>query len=88
MRFFQGNGWPGCGMWRVAFFFVAGERPSVIPARRSSLESKRFPLVWDELKTTLPTWRALRRKRAIRGQRTGARFRLALEAAFETTETK
>lgn len=39
--------------------FRSGETPVANHALAVVSESKRFPLVWDELETSLPTWRAL-----------------------------
>lgn len=39
--------------------FRAGKTPVANPALAAITESKRFPLVWDNLSTLLPTWRAL-----------------------------
>jgi len=41
------------------YFFRDGKTPIANPALAVISESKRFPLVWDDLKTALPTWRAL-----------------------------
>jgi hypothetical protein len=60
VRFYQGEwlpclprwtGWPG--------FFCAGETPTANPGIALLVESKRFPLVWDELRAPLPAWRRL-----------------------------
>ncbi len=40
-------------------FFRGGQTPVTNPALAVISESKRFPLVWDELETKLPTWRSL-----------------------------
>jgi hypothetical protein len=45
------TGWP--------HFFVGGRTPQSNPSTAILTQSKRFPLVWDELDTRLPTWRAL-----------------------------
>jgi glutathionylspermidine synthase len=39
--------------------FVGGHTPVCNPGIAVLTESKRFPLVWDQLSTTLPTWRRL-----------------------------
>ncbi|HWA73888.1 MAG TPA: glutathionylspermidine synthase family protein [Polyangiaceae bacterium] len=39
--------------------FVGGRTPLVNPGLAGLCESKRFPLVWDELSAPLPTWRRL-----------------------------
>jgi hypothetical protein len=60
VRFFQGE-WlarlPAAAGWR--HFFRGGRTPVCNPGTALVAESKRFPLVWDELTTPLPTWRAL-----------------------------
>jgi hypothetical protein len=40
-------------------FFRAGKTPVANPALAVISESKRFPLVWDRLSTSLPTWQTL-----------------------------
>jgi glutathionylspermidine synthase len=45
------TGWQG--------FLVGGRSAVCNPAYAVLTQSKRFPLVWDELSTPLPTWRAL-----------------------------
>ncbi|HJZ76970.1 MAG TPA: glutathionylspermidine synthase family protein [Vicinamibacterales bacterium] len=59
IRFFPGD-WlgalPGATGWPALF---AGARtPLSNPATAVLTQTKRFPLVWDELRTPLPTWRA------------------------------
>jgi hypothetical protein len=39
--------------------FVGGQTPLCNPGTAILTESKRFPLVWDQLNTPLPTWRRL-----------------------------
>lgn len=60
LRFFPGEWLPNlpraCG-WRC--FFRGGRTPLSNPASSLLTQSKRFPLVWDELGTRLPAWRAL-----------------------------
>jgi hypothetical protein len=60
IRFFQGE-WlarlPAAAGWR--HFVRGGRTPVCNPGASILTESKRFPLVWDELSTPLPTWRAL-----------------------------
>ena len=60
VRFFPGDwlhalprrsGWP---LW-----FTGGRTPVSNPPTALLVQSKRFPLVWDELTTPLPVWRAL-----------------------------
>jgi glutathionylspermidine synthase len=40
-------------------FFRGGKTPVTSPVSAAVSESKRFPLVWNNLSTELPTWRAL-----------------------------
>lgn len=60
VRFFQAE-WlsrlPRAVAWQP--LFVGGRTPIANPGVSVLLESKRFPLVWDRLRTALPTWRAL-----------------------------
>ena len=60
LRFFQAE-WlsqlPRSVEWQP--LFVGGRTPVANPGISVLLESKRFPLVWDRLRTALPTWRAL-----------------------------
>jgi len=60
VRFYQAE-WlahlPRRAGWR--HFFAGGRTAVTNPGSAILLESKRFPLVWDELRTKLPTWRAL-----------------------------
>jgi len=60
VRFFQAewlaglprrSGWP--------YLFVGGRTPLANPGSAILIESKRFPMVWDNLCTRLPTWRRL-----------------------------
>jgi glutathionylspermidine synthase len=60
VRFYQGewlarfparSGWPR--------LFCGGATPVSNPGSALLLESKRFPLLWSELATPLPTWRSL-----------------------------
>jgi hypothetical protein len=59
LRFFQGE-WL-CRLrnkcWRP--LVCGGRTPVCNPGVALLAESKRFPLIWDDLKTPLPTWRAL-----------------------------
>jgi hypothetical protein len=41
------------------YFFRGGRTPVANPPLAVLSESKRFPLLWDDLRTKLPTWRAL-----------------------------
>src|SRR5262249_57483462 len=60
VRFFQGE-WlarlRNANRWRS--FFRGGMTPVCNPGVALVTESKRFPLVWDELATRIATWRAL-----------------------------
>jgi glutathionylspermidine synthase len=60
VRFFQGE-WLArmrdVSRWRP--FFRGARSPVLNPGTAILTESKRFPLVWDELKTPLATWRSL-----------------------------
>jgi hypothetical protein len=59
VRFFQGE-WLArlpAAAWRN--FFRGGRTPVCNPGVGLLAESKRFPLVWDDLRTPVPTWRAL-----------------------------
>jgi len=58
LRFFPGewlpnlprrSGWQHC--------FTGARTPQCNPATALLVQSKRFPLVWDEMATSLPTWR-------------------------------
>jgi glutathionylspermidine synthase len=60
VRFFQGEWlgrWRDVVRWRP--YFRGGRTAVCNPGTALLTESKRFPLVWDELKTPLPTWRTL-----------------------------
>jgi len=48
---------PGAISWRA--LFVDGRTPVANPGVAALSESKRLPLVWDDLRTPLPTWRHL-----------------------------
>ncbi|MCC6407077.1 MAG: glutathionylspermidine synthase family protein [Planctomycetes bacterium] len=48
---------PASSRWR--HFFRGARTPLSNPGASLLVQSKRFPLVWDELATPLPTWRAL-----------------------------
>jgi glutathionylspermidine synthase len=41
------------------YFFRGGTTPVANPALAVISESKRFPIIWDELSAIMPTWRAL-----------------------------
>lgn len=60
VRFFPGewltdlpraSGWP--------HWFAGGRTPTSNPATALLTQSKRFPLLWDSLRTRLPTWQSL-----------------------------
>lgn len=60
VRFYQGE-WlanlPDGSDWH--FFFSGAITPVANPGQGIIAESKRFPLLWNNMKTPLPTWRAL-----------------------------
>jgi glutathionylspermidine synthase len=60
VRFFPGE-WlvnlPRAGDWQ--HYFSDSVTPLCNPATALLTQSKRLPLVWDELETAMPTWRAL-----------------------------
>jgi len=60
LRFYPGEWMPNlpaaCG-WRA--YFGSTATPVSNPATALLTQSKRFPLVWDRLRTLLPAWRAL-----------------------------
>jgi glutathionylspermidine synthase len=60
LRFFPAEWLPNLGprvpWWRL---FTGARTPSANPPSALVPQSKRFPLVWDRLRTPLPTWRAL-----------------------------
>ena len=60
VRFFQAEWLPRLSR-RVAWqpLIAGGRTPVANPGIAVLLESKRFPLSWDRLRTPLPTWRAL-----------------------------
>ena len=60
VRFFPAEWLPNFGRtapWQT--FFVGGETPASNPAGALVIQSKRFPIVWDAMRTMLPTWRRL-----------------------------
>ena len=60
VRFFPGEWLPGLPAESGWPSWFAGARtPMSNPASALLTQSKRFPLVWDALRTPLPTWRAL-----------------------------
>jgi glutathionylspermidine synthase len=60
VRFYQAE-WlaklPQSACWKP--LFVGGQTPVMNPGTAVLSESKRLPLVWDALRTPVPTWRAL-----------------------------
>jgi glutathionylspermidine synthase len=60
VRFFPGE-WlpnlPASSGWRA--FFHGARTPASNPATALLTQTKRFPLLWDVLRTPLPTWRSL-----------------------------
>jgi hypothetical protein len=56
VRFYQAE-WLGKRQDRA--LFVGGRTPVVNPGTAAITESKRFPLLWDELATPVPAWRSL-----------------------------
>lgn len=60
VRFFPGEWLPNLPRSSGWPWLLAGSRtPLSNPATALVTQSKRFPLVWDRLRTPLPTWRAL-----------------------------
>jgi hypothetical protein len=60
VRFYQGEwlaDWPVRQGWPC--FFRGGTTPVCNPGTALVIESKRFPLIWDQLGQELPTWHAL-----------------------------
>ncbi len=60
VRFYQAE-WLGALPHRAGWepLFFGGQTPVANPGIAVLIESKRFPLVWDDLATRLPTWRKL-----------------------------
>jgi hypothetical protein len=56
VRFYQAE-W--INAMKMSEFFVGGKTPVCNPGTAALSESKRFPLVWDELDSALSTWRLL-----------------------------
>jgi glutathionylspermidine synthase len=59
-RFFPGEWLPGLGRrsgWPC--YLRGGVTPIANPAFALATQSKRFPLIWDHLSSSLPTWRTL-----------------------------
>ncbi len=59
VRFFQGEWLSRIASTYWTPLFRGGRTPVCNPGIALLTESKRFPLIWDELKTPLPTWRTL-----------------------------
>ena len=59
VRFYQAEWLPRSGMANWQNFFVGGTTPVTNPGMGVLGESKRFPLVWDELATKMECWRSL-----------------------------
>lgn len=60
VRFYQAEWLPGLPrQTEWTRFFFEGKTPVANPGTAVLLESKRFPLAWDRLRTPLPTWRSL-----------------------------
>jgi glutathionylspermidine synthase len=60
VRYFPAEWLPNIGNtadWQA--LFAPAQLPATNPTTALLPQSKRFPLIWDELDTTLPTWRAL-----------------------------
>ena len=82
VRFFQAEWLPSLPRrveWRA--LIAGGKTPVANPGTAILLESKRFPLVWDDLGTALPTWRQLlpeTRELPRAGWRTDASWMLKL----------
>lgn len=58
-RFYQGEWLVRVRDQNWSPFFRGGKTPVCNPGSALFVESKRFPLVWDKLTTSLPTWKAL-----------------------------
>jgi glutathionylspermidine synthase len=59
LRFYQAEWLPYLGRRSGWQNFFTGATPVSNPAHSILTESKRFPLIWDQLRTALPTWRKL-----------------------------
>ena len=73
LRFFPAEWLPNCSRasgWR--HFFAGAETPLSNPATAILTQGKRLPLVWDRLRTPLPTWRALLPETRSAAELTGA----------------
>jgi hypothetical protein len=59
VRFFPGDWLPALpGVCGWTGWFAGGVTPVSNPASALLVQTKRFPLVWDDIGTPLPTWRA------------------------------
>lgn len=60
VRFFPGEWLPNLKQRRIwEPFFVNAATPLSNPATALVTQSKRLPLVWDQLRTSVPTWKSL-----------------------------
>jgi hypothetical protein len=59
LRFYQGEWLPSLPSRAFRPLLCESETPVANPPASIALESKRFPLVWDDLGLLLPTWRRL-----------------------------
>jgi glutathionylspermidine synthase len=59
VRFYQGEWLARLPARHWALLFCGGRTPVANPGVAAISESKRFPVVWDALRTPMPTWRAL-----------------------------
>jgi len=60
VRFFPADWLPNLGDRNFWWgYFRGGQTPMSNPGSALLIQTKRFPLVWDDLATPLPTWRAL-----------------------------
>jgi hypothetical protein len=59
VRFHQAGGFPAAHAAVAPYLLGGGRTPVVNPGRAMLSESKRFPLVWDDLGMKMPYWRRL-----------------------------
>lgn len=59
LRFYQGEWLPRSRQRQWFRFFHGGKTPVCNPGSALLTESKRLPLIWHHLQTTLPTWNTL-----------------------------
>ncbi len=64
LRFYQGEWLAKLPQFEWHYFFRGGTTPVCNPGSALLVESKRFPLIWNQLSTPLPTWKALLPKTA------------------------